>query len=165
MWIFQARFSKIWVLFHFSLACELHFDNTPIPIENVLGTVGGGFKVELWIFCFAHNFRKTRLEFILIFSYYVEEAVTGVTCVSALDSTHVGSDVQIWALVRWFCCVIINPLHPNISIDILHTLPYIIALVLASRIGLTIRACLVGHHFCYSHDPSEWFSSLTVRRS
>lgn len=42
----------------FSLACELHFDNTPIPIENVLGTVGGGFKVELGIFCFAHNFRK-----------------------------------------------------------------------------------------------------------
>ena len=26
-------------------ACELHFDNTPIPIENVLGEVGGGFKV------------------------------------------------------------------------------------------------------------------------
>ena len=102
MWIFQARFSKIWVLFHFSLACELHFDNTPIPIENVLGTVGGGFKVELWIFCFAHNFRKTRLEFILLFSYYVEEAVAGVTCISALDSTCVGSDVQIWALAGDF---------------------------------------------------------------
>ena len=26
-------------------ACELHFDNTPIPVDNVLGDVGGGFKV------------------------------------------------------------------------------------------------------------------------
>ncbi|PFX29348.1 Acyl-CoA dehydrogenase family member 9, mitochondrial [Stylophora pistillata] len=30
-----------------SNTCELHFDNTPIPIENVLGTVGGGFKVAM----------------------------------------------------------------------------------------------------------------------
>ena len=28
------------------LACEIHFDNTPIPVENVLGNVGGGFKVR-----------------------------------------------------------------------------------------------------------------------
>ena len=26
-------------------ACEVHFDNTPVPPENVLGEVGGGFKV------------------------------------------------------------------------------------------------------------------------
>lgn len=26
-------------------ACELHFENTKIPIENVIGEVGGGFKV------------------------------------------------------------------------------------------------------------------------
>ena len=26
-------------------ACEVYFDNTPVPAENVLGEVGGGFKV------------------------------------------------------------------------------------------------------------------------
>mgnify|MGYP002259980300 CR=1 FL=1 len=165
MWIFQAIFSKIWVLFfHFSLACELHFDNTPIPIENVLGTVGGGFKVELRIFCFVHKFRKTKLEFILLFSYYVEEEVAGVTWVSALDSLYT-CRFRCPDLSTGQVILLINPLHPNISIDILHTLPYTIPLVLARRIGLTIRACLVGHHFCYSHDLSEWFSSLTVRRN
>jgi alkylation response protein AidB-like acyl-CoA dehydrogenase len=33
-------------------ACEVHFDNTPVPIENVIGEVGGGFKVCLIIFPF-----------------------------------------------------------------------------------------------------------------
>ena len=28
-------------------ACEVHFDNTPVPVENVLGEVGGGFKVAM----------------------------------------------------------------------------------------------------------------------
>lgn len=27
-------------------ACEVHFENTRVPIENVLGEVGGGFKVR-----------------------------------------------------------------------------------------------------------------------
>ena len=36
----------IWFLSLFS-ACEIHFDNTPVPVENVLGNVGGGFKVKL----------------------------------------------------------------------------------------------------------------------
>lgn len=26
-------------------ACELSFDNVPVPLENVIGEVGGGFKV------------------------------------------------------------------------------------------------------------------------
>ena len=29
-----------------SNTCEIYFDNTPVPIENVLGEVGGGFKVS-----------------------------------------------------------------------------------------------------------------------
>ncbi|XP_045608388.1 complex I assembly factor ACAD9, mitochondrial [Procambarus clarkii] len=27
--------------------CEVYFDNTPVPVENVLGEVGGGFKVAM----------------------------------------------------------------------------------------------------------------------
>lgn len=27
-------------------ACELSFDNVPVPLENVIGEVGGGFKVS-----------------------------------------------------------------------------------------------------------------------
>ena len=35
------------IAFLFIAACEVHFDNTPVPIENVLGEVGGGFKVSM----------------------------------------------------------------------------------------------------------------------
>lgn len=28
-------------------ACAVHFDNTPVPVENVIGQVGGGFKVAM----------------------------------------------------------------------------------------------------------------------
>lgn len=30
-----------------SNTCEVHFDNTPVPIENVIGEVGGGFKIAM----------------------------------------------------------------------------------------------------------------------
>lgn len=30
-----------------SNTCEVHFDNTPVPVENVLGEVGHGFKVAM----------------------------------------------------------------------------------------------------------------------
>lgn len=29
------------------LACEVSFDNVPVPVENVIGEVGGGFKVRV----------------------------------------------------------------------------------------------------------------------
>lgn len=29
-----------------SSACEVSFDNVPVPVENVIGEVGGGFKVR-----------------------------------------------------------------------------------------------------------------------
>ncbi|XP_052781905.1 complex I assembly factor ACAD9, mitochondrial-like [Mya arenaria] len=30
-----------------SNTCEVHFDNTPVPVENVIGEVGGGFKIAM----------------------------------------------------------------------------------------------------------------------
>ena len=27
-------------------ACEVSFDNVPVPLENVIGEIGGGFKVS-----------------------------------------------------------------------------------------------------------------------
>ena len=59
----------------------------------------------------------------------------------------------------------INSQHPNISIYILHTIPYTFPLVLKRRIRLTIKGCWVGDHFLYSHDPTEWFSSIMVGRN
>ena len=59
----------------------------------------------------------------------------------------------------------INSQHPNISIHILHTIPYTFPLVLKRRIRLTIKGCWVGDHFLYSHDPTEWFSSIMVGRN
>ena len=58
-----------------------------------------------------------------------------------------------------------NPLHPNISIDILHTLFYTFPLVLIRRICLTIKVSQVGDHFLNSHNLNEWFSSIAVRRN
>ena len=30
-----------------SNTCEVQFDNTPVPPENVIGEIGGGFKVAV----------------------------------------------------------------------------------------------------------------------
>lgn len=30
-------------------ACEVSFDNVPVPLENVIGEVGGGFKVRFML--------------------------------------------------------------------------------------------------------------------
>ena len=43
---------QIWPRFSLQIdiiftACEVHFEDTPVPIENVLGEVGGGFKVAM----------------------------------------------------------------------------------------------------------------------
>lgn len=32
----------------FILACEVAFEDTKVPVENVIGEVGGGFKVTPW---------------------------------------------------------------------------------------------------------------------
>lgn len=41
----------------FFLACEVVFDNTKVPVENVIGEVGGGFKVirNAWALNMAGN--------------------------------------------------------------------------------------------------------------
>ena len=57
-----------------------------------------------------------------------------------------------------------HPLHPHISIHILHTLLYMFPLVWIRRICFTIKASQVGNHFLYSCDINEWFSSITARR-
>lgn len=33
--------------FEYFSACEVHFEDTPVPIENVLGEVGSGFKLAM----------------------------------------------------------------------------------------------------------------------
>ena len=49
----------------------------------------------------------------------------------------------------------INPLHPNISIHILHSLLHTFTLVLTRRICVTIKTSLSGDHFLYSHGLNE----------
>lgn len=51
-----------------------------------------------------------------------------------------------------YTAMLYNSFHPNISIEILYTLLYTFPLVLTRRIGLTIKASLVGDHFLYSQD-------------
>ncbi len=51
-------------------ACEVHFDNTPVPVENVLEKEGAGFQVKS-VYIYAANsetavcqvsFRKPNLQ-------------------------------------------------------------------------------------------------------
>ena len=46
-----------------------------------------------------------------------------------------------------------NPLHPNISMHILHTVLYTFPKVLTRRICLTVKSFfLLGDHLPHSHD-------------
>ena len=93
--------------------------------------------------------------------------------ITFLMSTAINSNcTNTWQNVISLCPIcdhmaprVIHPLHPNISIQILHTLLYIFLLVLTRRIYLKIKASCVGDHFLYSHDLNEWFSHITVRRN
>ncbi len=38
-------------LYFLSIACEVTFEDTKVPIENVIGEVGGGFKVIQTLHC------------------------------------------------------------------------------------------------------------------
>ena len=60
------------------------------------------------------------------------------------------SEVDLHHFVRFH-----EPLHPNISIHILHSLLYKFPLVQTRRICLTIKASLGEDHFLYSHDLNE----------
>ena len=54
--------------------------------------------------------------------------------------------------------LILNLLHPNISLQILHTVLYTFLKVLSRRICKTIkRFFLVGDHFLHSSDLNMWF--------
>ena len=46
----------------------------------------------------------------------------------------------------------INPLHPNINMHILHTVLYTFLEGLKRRICLTVKSSLVVDHFSCSHD-------------
>lgn len=41
-----SRFTSPPFFFWLLPACEVSFDNVPVPLENVIGEVGGGFKVR-----------------------------------------------------------------------------------------------------------------------
>ena len=58
-------------LFCYCLATEVHFDNTPVPVGNVLGEAGAGFKVcvrfyflhlllEVWVSYLWHYMSLSR---------------------------------------------------------------------------------------------------------
>ncbi|KAH0517104.1 Acyl-CoA dehydrogenase family member 9, mitochondrial [Microtus ochrogaster] len=56
-----------------SNTCEVHFENTRVPVENVLGEVGGGFKVKLTAeyACTRKQFNRNLSEFGLIQEKFV----------------------------------------------------------------------------------------------
>ena len=54
-------------------------------------------------------------------------------------------------------CFPVNPLHPNISMHILHTVLFTSPKELTRRICLTIKSFFFGDHFLYSHNLNVWF--------
>ena len=57
------------------------------------------------------------------------------------------------------------PLHPNISKDILHTVPQTFLKLLSRRICVTINSFFSADNFLYSHDLTAWFRGGIVRRN
>ena len=49
----------------------------------------------------------------------------------------------------------VNPLHPNISLHILHTVLYTFLKVLTRRFCSTTKNSLVCDHFLYSHEKRQ----------
>ena len=51
--------------------------------------------------------------------------------------------------------LLVNPLHPNISMYILHTVLHKFLKGLKKRICETVKSSLVTDHFPYSHDLDD----------
>ena len=60
---------------------------------------------------------------------------------------------------------LLNPLHPNISLQVLHSVLYTFPMILRKRIWLTIKSFLGFNHFLYSHDHNVWLKAGTVGRN
>ena len=95
----------------------------------------------------------------VFFTFLVSKAINN-NCTNTWQNV-----ISLFCIYDQMAPRVIRPLHPNISIQILHTLLYIFLLVLTRRIYLKIKASCVGDHFLYSHDLNEWFSHITVRRN
>ena len=65
----------------------------------------------------------------------------------------------MWILFFKSCshCFPVNPLQPNISMYILHTVLFTSPKVLTRRICLTIKSFFFGDHSLYSHNLNVWF--------
>ena len=73
----------------------------------------------------------------------------------------------MWILFFKSCshCFPVNPLQPNISMHILHTVLYTSPKVLTRRICLRIKSFFFSDHSLYSHDLNVWFRGDIVRRN
>ena len=63
-----------------------------------------------------------------------------------------------------YSCYILTPLHPNISVHILHTVLYTSLKVLTMGICVRIKSFLFSDHFLYSCDLNVWFRGDIIRR-
>ena len=82
------------------------------------------------------------------FRFFCYLAAGPICCVAGSSFKMSGSNTvdKIYILTHALCfylcfsCNILNPLHPNISMHILHTILYIFPLVQTGRICLTIKS-------------------------
>ena len=73
----------------------------------------------------------------------------------------------MWILFFKSCthCFPVNPLQPNISMHILHTVLYTSPKMLTRRICLRIKSFLFGDHSLYTCNLNVWFRGDIVRRN
>uniref|UniRef100_K1QHQ6 Acyl-CoA dehydrogenase family member 9, mitochondrial n=1 Tax=Magallana gigas TaxID=29159 RepID=K1QHQ6_MAGGI len=76
-----------------SNTCEVHFDNTPVPLENVIGEVGGGFKVAMNILNSGRFSMGSSGAGIL-------KKLIGMTCEHAVSRKQFGSPLAEFGLIQ-----------------------------------------------------------------
>ena len=87
-------------------------------------------------------------------------------------STHPASRKSYLTRDLYYACVThawemvhFNPLHPHISMHILHTFLCTLLWYWQREFVKQSRASLVGDHFLYSRDLNVWFRADNVRRN
>ncbi|XP_062606402.1 complex I assembly factor ACAD9, mitochondrial-like isoform X2 [Saccostrea cucullata] len=76
-----------------SNTCEVHFENTPVPLENVLGEVGGGFKVAMNILNSGRFSMGSSGAGIL-------KKLIGMTCEHAVTRKQFGAPLSEFGLIQ-----------------------------------------------------------------
>ena len=79
-------------------------------------------------------------------------------CLISVSNVELDNNIRVWLYH-------LDPLHPNISMHILHTVLCTFPKVLTRRTCQKSKASLLGDHFFYSRDRFVSFRGDIVKRN